>query len=120
MTKSIYAEKEQSDGVRVLVSRYYPRGIKRDRFDRWVRNASPEIPLLKQYKSGAIDWAEFTKRYKAQMRTSPESKNAIQDLAGLVQDRKTVTLLCYEKEGENCHRNILKQLVESALKRSEK
>lgn len=119
-TKSIYAEKEQSDGVRVLVSRYYPRGVKRDRFDQWIRNAAPEIPLLKEYKSGTIDWAEFSKKYKEQMRTQPESKKAVQELVGLLQDGKTVTLLCYEKEGENCHRNLLKELVESALKRSER
>jgi uncharacterized protein YeaO (DUF488 family) len=119
-TKSIYADREASDGVRVLVSRYYPRGVKRERFDLWMRDASPEIPLLKEYKSGKIDWTEFSKRYKSQMRTNLESKRAIKDLIELSKENGSVTLLCYEKEGENCHRFLLKQLVDSTAKRQKK
>jgi uncharacterized protein YeaO (DUF488 family) len=116
-TKSIYAEKDESDGTRVLVTRYYPRGVKKDRFDQWYRHASPEVALLREYKNGGIDWREFSKKFKAQMRTSPESKKAVEDLVQLLGKEENVTLLCYEKEGEKCHRNILKTIVESAARK---
>ena len=119
-TKSIYEAKEPSDGIRVLITRYYPRGIKKSHFDLWSRHASPETALLKRYKNGEIDWKEFSKEFKKQMRTSPESKKAIEELMELLKKEKTVSLLCYEKEGLNCHRYIVKALVDRAIRRRKK
>jgi uncharacterized protein YeaO (DUF488 family) len=119
-TKSIYEAKEASDGVRVLITRYYPRGIKKSHFDLWLRHASPETTLLKSYKSGKIGWKEFSKEFKKQMRASPDSKEAIEELVELLKKEETVSLLCYEKEGLNCHRYLVKELVDSALRRRRK
>ena len=33
-TKSIYDPKEESDGIRILITRYWPRGIKKEHFDK--------------------------------------------------------------------------------------
>ena len=118
-TKSIYAEKEKSDGTRVLVSRFYPRGVKRTHFDVWIREASPEAPLLKEYKSNAISWRELSKRFREQMRSSPGSQKAIQDLIEL-SENGNVTLLCYEKEGQKCHRDIVKAITERAIRLRQK
>jgi uncharacterized protein YeaO (DUF488 family) len=119
-TKSIYDEKVKSDGVRILVTRFYPRGIKRTHFDLWFRNASPEAALLKKYKTGALNWREFSKRFKEQLRASLESKKAVQDLIELLREGKTVTLLCYEREGQNCHRYLLKSAIGTAIKKRDK
>jgi uncharacterized protein YeaO (DUF488 family) len=114
-TKSIYEEKKKSDGTRVLISRFYPRGVKRTHFDVWIREASPEAPLLKEYKNKVISWREFSKRFREQMRSSPNSQKAIQDLIEL-SERRNVTLLCYEKEGQKCHRDIVKAVTERAIR----
>lgn len=114
-SKSIYAPKERSDGTRVLVTRYYPRGVKRAHFDLWIRDASPEVKLLKAYKNNEIDWETFSRKFKVQLHTSPESKEAIKQIVELSKTRN-VTLLCYEKEGENCHRQIVKSLVNQKIK----
>jgi uncharacterized protein YeaO (DUF488 family) len=121
-TKSIYDEKQpQSDGVRVLVTRFYPRGVKKDRFDLWKREASPEVPLLKAYRSKSITWQEFEKRFRAQLRTRKESLQTMQELLQLAKKRKIITLLCYEREGEHCHRYIVKErLVRSLSSRVKK
>ena len=119
-TKSIYGEKESSDGTRVLVSRYYPRGIKKSHFDIWMRHASPEIALLKEYKGGSISWDELSKRFRKQLRASEKSKEAIEQLVDLSENNDVITLLCFEKDGENCHRNIVKSIVESKIRRGRK
>ena len=49
-TKSIYEPAEAGDGVRVLITRYYPRGVKKDSFDRWVKALSPSRELLSSYR----------------------------------------------------------------------
>ena len=116
-TKSIYVEKEGSDGTRVLVTRYYPRGVKKSHFDLWLRGASPEAKLLKAYKHNSITWGELSKEFRKQLRTSEASRAAIEQLVELSQKSDLITLLCFEKEGQNCHRNIVKAVVESKIKR---
>lgn len=116
-TKSIYDATSKEDGLRVLITRYYPRGVKRDRFDLWFKGASPTIGLLKAYRKGSIDWSEFRKRFSKQLNNEAESKNAIKELLDLAKKRKNVTLLCYEREGQNCHRQIVKAKLDRTLRR---
>ncbi len=114
-TKSIYDKKSRSDGIRILVTRYYPRGVKKNHFDFWMRDASPEPKLLKEYRSGSISWGEFSKEFRTQMRSS-NGKEAIRKLVELAMKGK-ITLLCYEKEGEICHRHIVRAMTESAIRK---
>jgi len=118
-TKSIYEDKTISDGVRILITRFYPRGVKKDRFNLWIRGASPTADLLKKYRKGQISWAEFSKRFRMQLVSLEESKAAIDRIVELSKSAD-VTLLCYEKEGENCHRNLVKSRVEKLLKKNKK
>jgi len=115
-TKSIYEPISPDDGFRILVTRYYPRGVKKDRFDLWLRDASPSIPLLKKIKSGEIDWQEFSITYGKEVQSSDIGKTALARILE-VSKEKPVTLLCYEKEGLNCHRNLLKQILVKDSKR---
>lgn len=115
-TKSIYEEKSECDGIRVLVSRFYPRGVKRSRFDFWVRDASPEPELLKKYKNGSLEWKEFSGRFKQQLKSSAKSRDAINKLVELGRSNR-ITLLCYERQGEHCHREIVKAVVNLRTKR---
>lgn len=108
-TKSIYASSDPSDGARVLVTRFYPRGVKRERFHEWRRELAPSVKLLKQYKAMEISEVEFERCFKIEMNATA-SRQTIKDLGSraMVSD---VTLLCYEPEGEMCHRNILQEII---------
>jgi uncharacterized protein YeaO (DUF488 family) len=111
-TKSIYQPSEENeDGIRVLVTRFYPRGIKKDKFDCWIRELSPSGDLLKNYRQGKYSWEEFKVAFLSEMRDSKDSLERIQALNA--QNESTViTLLCYEREGEHCHRHIVKAAIE--------
>lgn len=117
-TKSIYDPKSKDDGVRILITRYYPRGVKRDRFDLWVKGASPNKELLKAYRNGDVSWSIFKRQFSHQLDSLEESKEAMKELSAQVKHRKTVTLLCYEREGENCHRQVVKTKLESLVSKS--
>ena len=107
--------------MRLLITRYYPRGVKKDRFDpQWVRGLSPSREILKAYRSGIIDWPEFVKRFKLQLKTSEESIAAMKELLELSRKRKNITLLCYEKEGQNCHRQVVKERLVGILRQKNK
>ena len=42
-TDQAYEKQENDDGVRVLTTRFCPRGIKKNKFDCWIRELSPRI-----------------------------------------------------------------------------
>ncbi len=63
---------------------------------------SPSWGLLHDYKNGRINWAQYTERFIREMNCDPclAEMKRIWDLA----QEKDVFLVCYEKDGENCHR----------------
>lgn len=58
-TKSIYDPKEYGDGTRILISRFYPRGIKKEHFQNWQKDLSPSPILIRKYKNNEITWSQF-------------------------------------------------------------
>ena len=108
-TKSIHTTLDESDGLRVLVTRFWPRGVKRSHFDVWHRNLSPSAILLKQYKNQEVDWNEFVYRFKSELRTD-ENIQTVKELQSKA-IMSNVTLLCYEPDGAFCHRHILREIV---------
>lgn len=109
-TKSIYKPKEESDGIRILVTRFYPRGVRKDHFDHWIRDLSPSIELLRGYKSGETTWAEFTSSLLSEFKGNINSLETIYRLHS-ESNLNNITLLCYEKEGTLCHRYILRDII---------
>lgn len=110
-TKSIYDPKEELDGLRILITRFYPRGIKKTHFDFWKKELAPSKQLLKEYKTEKKTWEEFTESFQSELKTQ-ESIDAIKDLKTKSRSNN-ITLLCYEKDGESCHRYLLKKLIEN-------
>lgn len=110
-TKSIYDPPADGDGLRLLVTRYWPRGVRKEAVDRWFRDLGPEPELIKEWKAGEITWGEFKKRYKAEYR-SEEKKRLLAELKELVEGLKgkDATLFCTCRE-EHCHREILKDML---------
>ncbi len=111
-TKSIYKPVEEEDGLRVLITRWYPRGVKRDKYDIWVRELAPSPELLKKYKNSEIKWNDFTISLLSELRDSIDSIEAIHALQ-TQSHMQNVTLLCYEKDGEPCHRHMVRDLIEA-------
>lgn len=111
-TKSIYAPMEENDGLRVLITRFYPRGVKRERYDIWVRELAPSAELLKRYKNENIQWDDFTTTLLTELRDNIDSIEAIHTLQSL-SNMQDITLLCYEKDGCPCHRHMVRDLIET-------
>lgn len=110
-TKSIYDRREKEDGTRVLITRFYPRGIKKGHFDRWVRELSPSRELLRDYKLGRKNWEDFRSEFIAELARDPSVLPALGALRE--ESRKAdVTLLCYERSGVPCHRYVVAEAID--------
>ena len=71
--KRVYAPPAGDDGVRVLVDRLWPRGLKRDPtiIDHWLRDLAPSNELRKWIHADPQRWPEFLDRYEAELRGRP-------------------------------------------------
>jgi uncharacterized protein YeaO (DUF488 family) len=109
-TKSIYKSKETEDGKRILVSRLHPRGVKKSQYDAWLKELSPSLDLIHEYKNDKITWKRFFSKYKKELEKNPE---AIKTLKVIRKESKTenITLLCFEPEKTPCHRHILRDIL---------
>ena len=114
-TKSIFEPASEDDGIRFLITRYYPRGVKKDRFDDWQRVLSPSPKLLFDFKEGRIDWETFTKRFVLELASSIDAVEIINTLHEEIKS-DDITLLCFEKNGKPCHRRIVSDLIENPEK----
>lgn len=106
------------DGFRVLVTRYRPRGVRKDEepWDEWRRRLGPSRELHADYfgkRGRTIAWDEYRSRYEEEMRAA-HSRAAIEDLAARHARGETVTLLCFCENDARCHRSLLARLVAAA------
>ena len=113
-TGSIYEAEtlKAGAGVRILVTHYWPRGVKKGAIDLWLKELGTEPDLITVWKSGSIGWEDFSKRYIAGLKRA-EALAALATLRGAVNKAGgRVTLLCTCKEQKRCHRRLLKELIE--------
>jgi uncharacterized protein YeaO (DUF488 family) len=111
-TKSIFEPIEEDDGYRVLITRFYPRGVQKTHFDQWVMSLSPQPDLLFGYKDGKINWDSFKHLFISQLKSDIESLEAIHALYDWSRTHD-VTLLCFEKSGKPCHRHIVRDVIDN-------
>lgn len=113
-TKSIYEQVSDDDGIRVLVMRYWPRGVRKEASDIWMKALGPSAGLIRVWKDESIDWAEFRRRYLAEFDSDAEKSAALSGLKKLVKQEKgrAVTLLCSCK-GESCHRFLIQEMLKA-------
>ena len=109
-TKSIYKPKDVIDGDRILISRLHSRGIKKTQYDKWLKDLSPSIELIHDYKNKKITWRKFLSLYKSEISKNFQSLELIRQLRkqSKIDD---ITLLCFEPDGEPCHRHVLREII---------
>ena len=109
-TKSIHAPAGEDDGLRVLVTRFHPRGVRKERYDVWCRDLAPSKELLARHKEGKIRWDRFLRALSSEIRRNEAGQKMIIEL-NREGRKRNVTLLCYERDGMPCHRHLVKMLV---------
>lgn len=107
----IYEQAGADDGVRVLVDRVWPRGVRKDaaELDVWLKDVAPSTELRKWYGHVAEKFPEFEKRYREELATST-ALAALNHLRALA-DESTVTLLTATKDVKHSQAAVLAGLL---------
>jgi uncharacterized protein YeaO (DUF488 family) len=71
--KRAYEPPAKTDGMRILVDRLWPRGITKDQaaIDLWLKEVAPSTALRKWFWHAPGKWAEFQKKYRAELKGNP-------------------------------------------------
>ena len=81
--KRAYETPAPDDGLRLLVERLWPRGLRRDaaHIDHWCKDLAPSAELRRWYGHVPERWPEFRTRYLAELNgAAPEIIRELIDL----------------------------------------
>jgi uncharacterized protein YeaO (DUF488 family) len=108
--KRVYEAPSKNDGYRVLVDRIWPRGITKEAatLDEWARDIAPSAALRKWYGHKPELWAEFQRKYTAELKQN----EAIKAFAAEHKDRKLLTLIYAAKDEAHTHALVLQHFLE--------
>ena len=107
--KRVYDEPSPDDGRRILITRYWPRGVHKSVVDEYNSRLAPSRELINEYKKADLSWDEFGRRYREEL-NNPESQAGLRRLAQAAHDR-VITLLCFCPDEWNCHRKLLREAI---------
>ena len=98
LTKRIYDPPKRTDGLRILVDRLWPRGLKKEKavIHEWLKDIAPSDGLRKWFSHDPKKWQEFKSRYLKELK---EKNELIKGIAEKARDQ-TVTLLYAAKDSK--------------------
>ncbi len=67
--KRAYDTPAPEDGIRILVERLWPRGVRKEQLalDHWAKQIAPSPGLRTWYGHEPARWEEFSHRYRAEL-----------------------------------------------------
>jgi uncharacterized protein YeaO (DUF488 family) len=115
--KRVYEPATASDGVRVLVDRLWPRGLKKEdaAVKFWLRDLAPSTELRQWYHATPDGWRMFRKRYLKEL-ANEKASAAVDKLHHLAEGKRRVTLLYASRMVERNNATVLKELIDGMPK----
>ncbi|CAB3909838.1 hypothetical protein LMG26858_04675 [Achromobacter anxifer] len=112
----VYEGTGPAGNYRVLVDRMWPRGLRRADLglDEWNRDIAPSTELRKWYGHVVEHWAEFRKRYLAEL-AAPEQQARIAALLQAAGERP-LTLLYGARDTEHNQAVVLRDVLQDYLR----
>lgn len=107
--KRVYDAPAKADGIRVLVDRIWPRGIKKAdaKIDIWLKEVAPSTKLRQWFGHDPEKWIDFRSKYLAELKENP----VLVELKALSRKGK-ITLVYAAKDEQHNNAAVLKDLLD--------
>jgi uncharacterized protein YeaO (DUF488 family) len=111
--KRAYDPPDPNDGLRFLVDRLWPRGVKKEdlKIETWIKEISPSNNLRKEFSHEPERWEEFRQRYFAELAQHQEELQTLLEAAR----KQDITLVYAAKNTQYNNAVALKQYLEEML-----
>lgn len=112
--KRVYEPYAEDDGIRILVDRLWPRGIKKEdtHIDRWFKEAAPSNELRKWYNHEPEKFEAFNQKYRAEI----DKANVLPELIDYISQHRLVTLVFASKEPALNNAVVLRAIIDDHIK----
>lgn len=115
---SYFARLKQGKGKKISIAQFNPSWLKEGDIDGCLKELSPSRDLLLDYKYGNLSWNKYTERYLKQLSNfyrykdnKLQTRSDLKQLLEWLDSGEDIILYCYERNGDNCHRYILGDLI---------
>ncbi len=105
----VYEDPEPGE-YRVLVDRLWPRGVKKDKVDVWLKEAGPSTEVRNAFGHVPEHFDAFVRDYMAELKHNP----AVQELRQIIKDHERVVLLYGAKDHEENQAAVLLDFLNSS------
>lgn len=107
--KRAYERPAATDGVRILIDRLWPRGVRKAdaAIDEWAKDLAPSTALRKWFGHDPARWDEFRRRYAREVRGHADELDRLRALAG----KGPVTLVYSARDEQHNDAVVLRELV---------
>lgn len=112
--KRAYEPSSSDDGLRILVERLWPRGLKKAdaAIDHWPKNVAPTPALRTWFGHRPERWDAFKRRYRAEL---SDNKEAVVDLLDIMAGQRRVTFVFAAKDEARNGAVVLRAYLMSKL-----
>ena len=107
--KRAYEPPSADDGVRVLVDRLWPRGVRKAdaAIARWMKDIAPSSGLRQWFGHDPARWPEFRRRYTAELHKHASELEELRELAR----HDAVTLVFGARDEEHNDAVVLREVL---------
>lgn len=110
---SYFAKFKRGVGDKISIARFNPKWLNQNELFAWCTSLAPSKELLNDYKYKSISWKEYSERYYNEIKNSEQAQFDIFSICMRLTLGNDVTLYCYEKSTDNCHRYLLADIFKS-------
>lgn len=109
----IYDNKDNTDAIRILVDRVWPRGISKRtaNLDYWLKDIAPSTELRQWFQHDSKLFRAFKEKYEKELRDQDAQKDAFEKLKDIVNQHNHVLLLYAAKDTKHNQAVVLQQLL---------
>lgn len=105
----VYEEPDPGE-YRVLVDRLWPRGVKKDKVDLWLKEVAPSTEVRNAFGHVPEHFTTFQHDYTAELEHNP----AVAELREVIKDREKVVLLYGAKDHHENQAAVLLDFLNAA------
>lgn len=114
--KRVYEGKQVDDGIRILVDKLWPRGLRLTEagIDEWAKDLAPSSELRQWFAHKPERWLEFRRRYMEEL-SAPQKVEFLERIVRMAVN-SDVTLVYAARGSEHNNARVLEEFVARLMK----
>ncbi len=107
--KRAYDPPNRNDGIRILVDRLWPRGVKKVNaaINHWMKEIAPSTELRRWFGHDPARWEEFQGRYERELKQHQQDIDQLRSLA----KRGVITLIYAARDQDHNEAVVLRDFL---------